>query len=490
MVYYEKIFQDLGIDTNDPGAKITSTLVDTIYAEMDTMYMECKKSLDDAWTLVQKCMNPTIRYIRLMSYYKFMTTMCKSKHEYFGYFSDTLRTCAQLKSANRGTNYWDSPLDNAAINFMHGHYNILYAETRKADVEHMAQAITGNPPADPNPPASESVITDCSPIAPYIGVIRTPFSDIVKDLKKEEEENPETDQPATEGEGPAIDEERIKQLALRHFIAIFNDPEKFEAILNFPEEIKSMYMDHAKYFVREMFHIYPKAVTEFITYSSMISCPDMFPKCAKFMYMDQHCHEQFEKAPAKPVDIKTALEAYEALAQDVHYTEQELTDDTNRILAQAKHVLNKASDKPKPDQDVAHDNVIVPNDQMHAFNLNHLMNFIYTQRRYITDTYTTSSFLAQVAVKAISYIKNFIVIEPDLGTKASEYIYVPVIDTLNGRKACVIRYHRVTEDIDVLTVAEYEESVRMTTGPEPPEVQPDPNETDNDGEYTNPAAGT
>ena len=483
MDYYDRIFEDLGVHQSEDGETIMTKIVHSIYDEMDNVRASVAKSFEDTWQSIKDCRNPTIRYIRLMNYYRFATIMLGA--ELLPFMANLIRECNQLKGKNRNTNYWDSVLDNVAIRFMSTHYSQMY-ETK------------------PTEAGVESIVTDCSPIAPYVGTLKTPFPDIIKAM--DDPEGDEIDQKteklegATEGVITPFTDGQVKMKALHQFILIFNDPERFESILNFRQEIEEMYLSYGKYFVREMYHVYPIGVTEFILYSNLVAHPDMFPKTMKFMIVDSEFQFNFsEKAYMRSEaehgrGLVTALEAYnEMLDENVHVTEEELTADTNRVLAQAKHLLEQSVVKEKElkqDQDILHDRTIVPGDQLHTFNLNHLMNFIYTQRRYISDRYTVMAFLDHINVKAISYVKDFILIEPDLGAKPSEYIYVPVVDTLNGRKVCVIRYHRESNAIDVLSVQQYEDSVRKVTSTESPDVRPDPDETQNDSEYTDPAAGT
>lgn len=490
MVYYEKIFEDLGVSWAEPGEAIMTKIVHSIYDEMDSMRAAVGKSFETAWSSIETCPNTTIRYIRLMNYYRFANVMI-NRAEFKPFMANLLRTCNQLRGKNRNTNFWDSTLDNVAINLMTKQYEILFANDR---------------------PASESVVTDCSPIAPYVGTTRTPFAGVIKamnDPEGDEIDQEETLEKAAEGDNGAssiFGDAKVKRKALWHFVVIFNDAERFESILNFRQEIEDMYLNYGKYFVREMHHIYPIGVTEFIMYSNLAARPDTFPKAMKFMMIDgdyQHMsgntsYEKDKTYVAKYgayASMKNAMEAYGDMLDDenVHITEEELTADTNRVLAQAKHLLEQSvveEKELKHDQDILHDRTIVPGDKLHTFNLNHLMNFIYTQRRYISDHYTIMAFLDHINVKTISYVQGFILIEPDLGAKPSEYIYVPVVDTLNGRKVCVIRYHRESNAIDVLSVQQYEESVRKVTSTEPPDMRPDPDESANDGDFTEPASGT
>jgi hypothetical protein len=63
-------------------------------------------------------------------------------------------------------------------------------------------------------------------------------------------------------------------------------------------------------------------------------------------------------------------------------------------------------------------------------------------------------------VGAFSFYDEYMVIEPQsLNGEKLDYVYVPVIDDLNGSKVVIIKYWR-NKRIDILTAAQYEDETK------------------------------
>jgi hypothetical protein len=94
------------------------------------------------------------------------------------------------------------------------------------------------------------------------------------------------------------------------------------------------------------------------------------------------------------------------------------------------------------------------------FDLDHLFNYIHSTRRYRANNYTNSAFVRNAKVGAFSFYDEYMVIEPQsLNGEKLDYIYVPVIDDLNGSNVVIIKYWR-NKRIDILTPTQYEDETK------------------------------
>ena len=89
------------------------------------------------------------------------------------------------------------------------------------------------------------------------------------------------------------------------------------------------------------------------------------------------------------------------------------------------------------------------------FDIDALTNYIYTARRFRTNTYTNSAMLDIPKSFTYTFYNGFAIIQPEsLEGESFNFIYVPVIDDLNNSQVMIVRMWR-NGKIDLLTEAEF-----------------------------------
>lgn len=90
-----------------------------------------------------------------------------------------------------------------------------------------------------------------------------------------------------------------------------------------------------------------------------------------------------------------------------------------------------------------------------GFEIQKLVDYIYTQRRFRADDYTNSYFMANQNVASYTYYKEFVLIQPKSNSGIVHYTYIPVIDDAQFSKVVLVRIDR-DGNIDIVNDIEKE----------------------------------
>lgn len=313
-----------------------------------------------------------------------------------------------------------------------------------------------------------SVITGCSPIVPYAGVLKKPFvGEIVKEesekdpqtfnlLKEQIDEETENDYEtmlqSMEAwyEGSDID---IKELILSKMLISCVDIVELGCIMeyrNFYREpilplnrlgtlsiaVNGAYqmMNHNGLNIARRYY-----ALAFI-FDNLMKCQDSEERRrllefanAVFAPLDQDFSTMFSRLehmlPASEGALLSEIEHYDAMDKFMKNPETYLAGNTDR-------------------------------DPLELFDLTPLMNYIFTNRRFRTNQYTRSAFMDIPSIGGYTFYKGFLIVEPETPQGHDmNYLYIPVIDDLNGSQVAVIKYWR-NGNIDILTESQFNAEIQ------------------------------
>ena len=99
-------------------------------------------------------------------------------------------------------------------------------------------------------------------------------------------------------------------------------------------------------------------------------------------------------------------------------------------------------------------------DPLELFDLTPLMNYIFTNRRFRTNQYTRSAFMDIPSIGGYTFYKGFLIVEPETPEgHEMNYLYIPVVDDLNGSQVSVIKYWR-NGTIEVISESQFNDEIR------------------------------
>lgn len=282
-----------------------------------------------------------------------------------------------------------------------------------------------------------SVITGCSIIAPYVGTLRKPFQNLTN------VEDPEDDTPVTESHTLAsLAVKRQAKIQMHRIIEdnaslhlLMERSELFDEI-DPPEELSRVVstvnaMHHSPIAVAAIYYgwafLYQNAALLDLENIANALATIQNPADASF----ERLMEAWDNLlPASETKLMTDMEALD--------TFDKYMKDPDKYLDQYK-----AMDK----------------DPTALFDLDTLMNFIYTNRRFRSDAYTRSRFMTAERIADYVFYKSFVIIVPKSADgNDSPFLYVPVIDDLNGSRPAIIKFWRDGK-IDILSESAYNEEV-------------------------------
>lgn len=90
--------------------------------------------------------------------------------------------------------------------------------------------------------------------------------------------------------------------------------------------------------------------------------------------------------------------------------------------------------------DMDRDGII--DDPVEGFDIQKLINYLYTQRRYRANDYTNAFFMEGQNIASCTFYKGFVLIQPKSASGQIHYIYVPVIDDAQLSKVVLVRIDR------------------------------------------------
>ena len=320
-----------------------------------------------------------------------------------------------------------------------------------------------------------SVITGCAPIVPYTGTIRKPFAGERMEKPKYPEIDPMDEMDPEDKdllkwfstleqtiERTDIDEEVNSYIAFNALMdmeSILEHPTSAASVMYFHDmfrEIKSfneqdflalvhnvrmsrqdpemrscglhtalLYYGYA-YVATNFFNVDKEAADKMIAF---------FQDVSRFYLADAE-KEEFSKVFQ---NIYNALPASEsALLSDM-----EKIDALERFTKNPENYSLADTEK----------------DPMDLFDLTPLMNYIYTARRFRTNSYTRTAFMDLPSIGGYTFYRGWLIIVPQTPEgQELNYLYIPVIDDLNGSQVAIIKYWR-NSHIDILTENQYQKEI-------------------------------
>lgn len=292
--------------------------------------------------------------------------------------------------------------------------------------------------------APESFITASAPIVPYVGTISAPWAGL-SEPKDPEEIDPEEREAVLEAhyfKGNNID---ACMESMHAIDKLFADPRNLALVWESISEIRSFLMRDdglTVYFARNLHHYYCVEITTLVIHLCICEHGATgLEAIATFMNQTKNLFD---------IDVKTAMEQLAPAVENLELTPEEITESTDSVLAGAAAISKVAP--PKVDSDHK------------AMDLTYLMNYMYMRPgRWIPDAYTNTTFVKSANVASISYLDDYIVIEPKIGDEVAPFVYVPVVDCLQGRQVVVLKYWKDRYQIDILSHGAYLEEIADQT---------------------------
>lgn len=305
--------------------------------------------------------------------------------------------------------------------------------------------------------SSESFITASAPIVPYVGTVSAPWAGILEHKPEEEidEEEKNAVMEAHYFQGNHID---ACMESMHAIDKIFADPHNLALVWENVSVLRSFLTRKdglTVYFARNLHHSYCVEITTLLIHLCVCEHgPTGLEAMAAFM-----------NQTSKIFDVKTAMEQLAPVVENLELTPEEITESTDGVLAGAAAISKIAPPKVNTDQK--------------SLDLTYLMNYMYLRPgRWISDPFTNTSFVKSANINSISYVDDYIIIEPKIGDEAAPYVYVPVVDCLQGRRVVVLKYWKDQYQIDVLSHAAYLDEIGDQTAKqierEPASEQPGP----------------
>lgn len=293
---------------------------------------------------------------------------------------------------------------------------------------------------------TESMVTDLSPIVPYAGQIRPMMIQIMKS------ELDESMDPVRRYLGlESITPEKFtpQMLACQTMTSALMDFDKIFEIFDHINMIAS-YKDNANgsdYFVTDAYRHCPLSVAQYI--ACIVSIQSGYDNNGYQTFM--RLMEVMENGK----DIQPRIAAVEAL---LDATAETATAEGEDAIPSAREISQRAEKFYSGAVKTSSMEKDGPRDM--SIDLTAIRNFLHISRRFSTDEYCNQSFMKSKKVRSITYIEDFMIIEPEaMDGGQSNFVYIPLIDNMNWKKIIVAKYWRSTGDIDLLTMEQYENEI-------------------------------
>ena len=284
-----------------------------------------------------------------------------------------------------------------------------------------------------------SVVTAYCPIVPYTGTLKKPFVDMKIDKDMMHKELKE----AMEFSGTPVD--HIQQIALDCM---------FSMCLN--HHIMPELISRADLFMPDGNH--PKELTEILQlmrYLYNAEPSKVEDRSAHIYYLWKWVYENAELVASDDTQhfIQTIQDIskvepkdlYQAFFDHLPATESKLMDELDQFDAMQKFMKEPNS----------FENTNNSVDPIELFDLDKLLTFIYTNRRFRANKYTNMAFMNLPSIGGYIYYKELLIIQPKTMTgNEVNFLYVPVVDDLSGSQVVIIKYWR-NGHIDILSQSEY-----------------------------------
>ena len=290
-----------------------------------------------------------------------------------------------------------------------------------------------------------NVITGCCPIVPYVGTIKKPF---IGERELTNEELQKMLEPVVEGLITVASPDQTKVEVLKHMVNMIYHNRLFVTFLMRNGGVFNIQTDVAH--LMDMIHgvcigmVDPmtKMLYAYYLYSAIYQYAEQYGAMestfrsirADMDFMINHAFEQWMK------DAEDALPASEEL-----------------LMYELENGTSATEFMKKPDEnDKSHDI-----DPLKLFNFDDLMNYIYVNRRFRANHYTNSAFMNMSVIGGYIFYKGFLIIRPKTSDDQElNYLYIPVIDDLNGSQVRIIKFYRDSK-IEILTETEYANDINV-----------------------------
>ena len=276
-----------------------------------------------------------------------------------------------------------------------------------------------------------SVITGCSIIAPYMGTLKKPFVG---------------EHVVFEGDTSI---ENLKNEVIANLRSLWLTDSFIDTLLQHADDINS-FAEDKKDFASALQALHIMSGNN--TYGPLVNYMGWCYLYANVEMLEDHNIQKILAFLNNTKDI-SFKELYEAFLELTPASEGALLNELETYDALSKYMKN-------PDEYLDTD---TNPDPLSLFDLIPLMNYIYTNRRFRSNDYVRSRFMKMENVATYFIYKGFFFIVPQTSKGENvDYLYVPVIDDLNGSQAAIIKYWR-NGAIDILTENEYDQEIGNIT---------------------------
>ena len=287
-----------------------------------------------------------------------------------------------------------------------------------------------------------SIITGCSIIAPYAGTIRKPFMSTIVRLDDDDYEEDEPDDVAAlENDTSSI---QLKDLALSYMERMVKIHPTLDTLLHNSsmyehiggrEELGSV-MEITNFARGDM-----EVPTLYYAWAYFYQNADILAteQCQELLRtLRRPMEASYDKLLQACMDVTPASEG--ALLSEL-----ETYDTLSKYMKRPDEYLDKFT--------------AMDHDPTALFDLDILMNYIYTNRRFRSNEYVRTRFMTVESIGDYVFYKTYVLIVPrNSDGDDSPFLYVPVIDDLNGSQPAVIKFWRDGR-IEVLSENEFNREV-------------------------------
>lgn len=288
-----------------------------------------------------------------------------------------------------------------------------------------------------------SVITGCAPIVPYVGTLKKPF---IGERDLTDEELQDMLRPVTEGLITVNSPDDTKRDVLKHMVDIIYHNPSLVIFMMRNSGIFETQVDAAH--LVDMIHgvcvdtvdRMTKLLYAYYLYSAI------------YQYADQYISMESNMRSIVS-DIKAFLsmdlESYVSMVGDALPANEEL------LMYELENGANADEYMKYPEKNDKSGDI----DPLRLFNFDELMNYIYVNRRFRANHYTNSAFMNMSVIGGYIFYKGFLIIKPKTSDDQElNYLYIPVIDDLNGSQVRIIKFYRDNK-IEILTENEYAKDI-------------------------------
>lgn len=288
-----------------------------------------------------------------------------------------------------------------------------------------------------------NVITGCCPIVPYIGVVKKPF---IGERELTDEELRRMLSPVTESTITVVNPDATRTEVIKHMIELIYHDRLFMMFLMrnagiFQETTDAAHlMDMTRGVLVDTVDGMTKKLYAYYLYAAIYKYAEQYGAMESsirgiYADIDAFLSKDFKSYLA---GIESALPATEEL-----------------LLYELENGSSAAEFMKKPDENDKSGDI----DPLKLFNFDDLMNYIYVNRRFRANHYTNSAFMNMSVIGGYIFYKGFLIIRPKTSDDQElNYLYIPVIDDLNGSQVRIIKFYRDSR-IEILTEPEYAKDI-------------------------------